>query len=120
MRKLLALTVIAFALGGAGGTSTAHANSDYEIVKRAVCHYFSGNLCWQAMSVVKCETGGTYSVWAGYGKHQFLGLFQMGSKERAKYGHGNNAWAQAQAAKRYYDDGGWGHWQCIPGGGLRW
>lgn len=66
------------------------------------------------MSVVHCETGGTYSVWATNG--QYRGLFQMGSWERARYGHGNNPWAQARAASRYFFASGadWSPWECKP------
>lgn len=68
----------------------------------------------QAYSVSGCETGHTYSVWSKNG--QYLGLFQMGSHERATYGHGNNPWAQALAAHRYYVASGkdWSPWDCKP------
>lgn len=70
----------------------------------------------QAVDVADCETGGKFSVWAGYGKHQYWGLFQMGTSERARYGHGWNAWAQARAAKRYFIASGrdWSPWECKP------
>lgn len=53
---------------------------------------------------------------------QYLGLFQMGSGERARWGHGSTVFAQVKAAARYhhYDRtqmgrGGWGPWACYPG-----
>jgi hypothetical protein len=66
------------------------------------------------MSVVACETGRTYSAWASNG--QYLGIFQMGSHERYTYGHGNNVWAQAKAAYRYFVASGrdWSPWECKP------
>ncbi|HEY1248824.1 MAG TPA: hypothetical protein VGE97_07555 [Nitrososphaera sp.] len=66
------------------------------------------------MSVVRCETGGTYSIWARNG--QYLGIFQMGSNERATYGHGNTAWQQAISAYRYFaaSNYSWGPWSCKP------
>jgi hypothetical protein len=68
----------------------------------------------QAVKVADCETGGSFSVWASNG--QYKGLFQMGSSERARYGHGNNAWAQSRAAKRYFVATGkdWSPWSCKP------
>jgi hypothetical protein len=65
----------------------------------------------KAFDVVACETGGTYSTTAQNG--QYLGLFQMGSFARARYGHGSSARAQARAAHRYYVDAGWSPWSCA-------
>jgi hypothetical protein len=68
----------------------------------------------QAVSVSGCETGGTY--WHGSHNGQYLGIFQMGERERAIYGHGNNARAQARAAWRYFVATGkdWSPWECKP------
>lgn len=87
--------------------------------KAAICHVF-GSYCQQALGVANCETGGTFSVRAKNG--QYLGLFQMGSYERATYGHGDTPLAQARAAYRYFVASGrdWSPWQCMPNGGLRW
>jgi len=40
----------------------------------------------------------------------------MGSYERSIYGHGNNAWTQALAARRYFNASGrdWSPWACKP------
>lgn len=67
-----------------------------------------------AIDVSGCETGGTY--WTGSHNGQYLGLFQMGKNERARYGHGSTAIAQARAAKRYFDATGqdWSPWECQP------
>jgi len=110
LRKLTLTVSLSVVLGGATG-QTAQAssiNENYRSAYRAVCFYFKQN-CATAMRIVKCETGGTYTPWSANG--QYLGIFQMGSSERARYGHGNNVWAQAKAAYAYYRDaGGFGPW----------
>lgn len=77
----------------------------------AICTTF-GSYCSQALRVARCESG--YSVWARNG--QYLGLFQMGTYARARYGHSNNAWGQARAAYRYFIASGrdWSPWSCKP------
>jgi hypothetical protein len=76
-----------------------------------ICRVF-GSYCQQAISVARCESG--LSVNASNG--QYLGLFQMGSYARARYGHGSTAMAQARAAYRYFVDSGkdWSPWSCKP------
>jgi len=64
----------------------------------------------QALSVAYCES--KYNVWASNG--QYLGLFQMGEKERAKYGHSSTAYGQSLAAYGYFSDRGWSPWECKP------
>jgi len=68
----------------------------------------------QAIRVSSCETGGTFDVNAQNG--QYLGLFQMGTYARGRYGHSSTALGQAQAAYRYFVDSGrgWGPWECKP------
>jgi hypothetical protein len=68
----------------------------------------------EAWQVARCETGGTFSPWANNG--QYLGLFQMGSFARSRYGHGRDPWTQARAAHRYYVESGrdWSPWTCKP------
>jgi len=91
-------------------TSKALAGSS---VKQVICGVF-GPYCQQALAVSRCETGGTFSTMARNG--QYLGLFQMGSYARARYGHGPDPWTQAEAAFRYFADSGfsWGPWSCKP------
>lgn len=67
---------------------------------------------WEAVSVARCETGGTFNVYARNG--QYLGLFQMGAYARSRYGHGWTALAQARAAYRYFRVAGWAPWACKP------
>jgi hypothetical protein len=71
-----------------------------------------GSYADQANAVASCESG--HSVWAANG--QYLGLFQMGSSERAIYGHGSTPLEQARAAHRYFVASGsdWSPWQCKP------
>lgn len=108
MRKLIATTAVLAAAGG-GVATTAQASS-YTRARAAVCYYF-GPQCNTAMSIVNCETGGTYSPYAQNG--QYLGIFQMGSWARSTFGHGWNVWVQARAAYRYYRSSGWGPWECA-------
>lgn len=87
-------------------------------VSRIICAVF-GPYCWQARRVALCESGYVVRSWRT-GTHarngQYRGLFQMGYAERARYGHGAGAWAQARAAYRYFKASGrdWSPWQCKP------
>jgi hypothetical protein len=104
MRKLTLTVALSAVLGGAAGsTAQASKQTQYDVTRNAVCHFFKGSLCDTAMKIVKCETGGTYTPWSANG--QYLGIFQMGSSERRQFGHGNNVWAQAKAAYAYYSAG---------------
>lgn len=66
----------------------------------------------QALRVVRCES--RFDLGATNG--QYRGLFQMGSSERATYGHGNTALEQARAAYAYFVASGrdWSPWECKP------
>jgi len=77
----------------------------------AICHVF-GSYCSEALQVARCESN--YRTTATNG--QYLGIFQMGSHERATYGHGASALAQAKAAFRYFVLSGrdWSPWSCKP------
>jgi hypothetical protein len=81
--------------------------------EEAICHVF-GNYCSQALRVSACESGHAHSVNAHNG--QYLGMFQMGSSERATYGHGATPLEQAMAAYRYFVASGkdWSPWSCKP------
>lgn len=76
-----------------------------------------GEYAGEALKVVECESGGSTRAHNG----QYLGLFQMGSSERARYGHGETPLEQARAAYRYFVTSGrdWSPWQCRPWG-LGW
>lgn len=71
-----------------------------------------------AVTVAWCE--GTFNPDASNG--QYKGTFQMGTGERARWGHGSSIAAQTTAAHGYYDysvkhhpSGGFGPWSCKPG-----
>lgn len=74
--------------------------------------YVFGGYADQALAVARCESG--LYIWASNGQYQ--GLFQMGSGERARYGHANHAYGQAKAAYAYFKASGrtWGPWECKP------
>lgn len=86
-------------------------DSSQRTARTAICQTF-GRYCSQALRVAWCES--RYRTWASNG--QYLGLFQMGSYARSRYGHGPGSWAQARAAYRYFSDSGrdWSPWQCRP------
>lgn len=71
-----------------------------------------GAYAGQALAVASCESG----LSTGAQNGQYAGLFQMGSHERTLYGHGPSAYAQAQAAYRYFVASGrdWSPWSCKP------
>lgn len=79
--------------------------------KAAICHVF-GRFCSQALTVARCESGFDTAALNG----QYRGLFQMGSAERDRFGHGDTALAQARAAHRYFVLSGrdWSPWSCKP------
>jgi hypothetical protein len=95
------------------GTAVAQTTSNYTQARAAIYQVF-GRYASQAMRVVSCETGGTYSTTSQNG--QYLGLFQMGSYARGRYGHSWTALGQARAAYRYFVDSGrdWSPWTCKP------
>lgn len=77
-------------------------------VPAIICAVF-GSECQKALSVARCESG--FSTAAVNG--QYLGIFQMGSYARARYGHGSDAWTQVRAAYAYFRDAGWAPWECA-------
>lgn len=87
--------------------------ADLRDPQQAICHVF-GNYCSEALAVARCESGHSYSVRAQNG--QYLGMFQMGSYARSKYGHGYTPLEQARAAYAYFADAGydWSPWSCKP------
>ena len=116
--KLLALTVLALlALGGPAGQTATTPSSGNEIstTVKAIHWGFCGHRyvkCaagYEAVQVARCETGGTFSVYARNG--DYLGLFQQGSWSRS-FGHwAYNAWAQADSAFRAWRANGF-CWTC--------
>ena len=78
---------------------------------RVICGVF-GPYCSQALRVAWCES----RMETGAANGQYLGLFQMGSFARSKYGYGPDVWTQVTSAFRYFADSGftWGPWACKP------
>lgn len=78
---------------------------------RIIRHAF-GRYGAAAVRVARCESGLDPAAHNG----QFLGMFQMGAAERARYGHGISAAAQARAARAYFNATGrdWSPWSCKP------
>jgi hypothetical protein len=79
--------------------------------RKAICHVFRTR-CGEALRVARCESRLRLSARNG----QYLGLFQMGSSERRRFGHGRTAFQQAKAAHRYFVLSGrdWSPWSCKP------
>lgn len=77
-----------------------------------ICEVFGDRYCGQALRVAWCESRLTTTARNG----QYLGLFQMGARERRRYGHGPSAQAQTLAAHRYFVASGrdWSPWSCRP------
>jgi hypothetical protein len=70
-----------------------------------------------AVNVARCESGlRTYTPDAPTDEFGNVrqGLFQFGTAERATYGYGTTALAQASGALRYYRASGWTPWECKP------
>lgn len=94
------------------------ARSDYQTVKYAINLNWCGHAkrtCRQgriALKVAWCES--RLKVYASNG--QYRGIFQMGSHERNLFGHGNNAWDQARAARKYQKQAGWRPWPVCASG----
>jgi hypothetical protein len=80
--------------------------------RTAICHVFGKRHCQEALAVSWCESRHSTSAQNG----QYLGLFQMGSWERSRFGHGTTPHAQALAAHRYFVLAGsdWSPWSCKP------
>jgi hypothetical protein len=96
----------------AASTANAGRIEDQQMRARvAICKTF-GKYCAEALRVSWCES--KHYVWAVNTHGDYRGLFQMGPSERATYGHGPGAWAQARAAYRYFVASGrdWSPWSC--------
>lgn len=88
---------------------SAPAEAAHRPVPLVICDVF-GRYCDQALRVAWCE-----SRWSPRARNgQYLGIFQMGSWERHRFGHGPDAYSQARAAWRYFKASGkdWSPWSC--------
>lgn len=108
MKRLLAALVAVNALiAGVKHATPARLPHNAQVI----CHVF-GRYCSQALNVSWCE-----SRWhTGARNGQYLGLFQMGTHERAQYGDGRDAWSESVAAAAYFAASGrdWSPWECKP------
>jgi len=112
MRYATAILLAALAFATQAASASPDSYRPYQIRARtAICKTFGG-YCQEALSVSWCESRWTVTAHNG----QYLGLFQMGSYARSKYGHSNGAWGQSRAARRYFIDSGrdWSPWSCKP------
>ena len=108
-RRILASFIILTSLLSV--STRAYARSSRETVRAAITQVF-GRYAQQALHVAWCESRWRTDAHNG----QYLGLFQMGTFARGKFGHGHGAWAQARAAYRYFVYSGrdWSPWTCRP------
>jgi hypothetical protein len=111
MLRAILLAVLVLSLAVPAATSASRIEQQQATARGVICKVF-GQSCNEALRVSWCES--KWYVWAQNG--QYLGLFQMGSSERRRYGHGSGAWAQSRAAYRYFVDSGrdWSPWSCKP------
>lgn len=84
----------------------------FQIGPRRAIQMVFGVYAGQALRVAWCES----RLSTGATNGQYVGLFQMGSRERATYGDGGSALEQARAAYRYFVSSGrdWSPWSCRP------
>jgi hypothetical protein len=92
----------------AGTAASANASSKYESpgARHAICRVW-GSHCSLGLAIAYCES--KLDLWARNG--QYVGLFQMGSSERRKYGDSRNVWGQARSAFAYFRDSGTSPWR---------
>lgn len=63
----------------------------------------------KAVAVSWCESRHQTTATNG----QYRGLFQMGARERARFGHGPDALTQIRAAYAYFILSGWSPWKAC-------
>lgn len=119
----LTTAVAVLALASQAGASSSSSRHDWHLgqwspgihnVENAIyyewCgHHYTycgdGNWAWK---VSDCESG--HRTDAVNGEHE--GLFQMGSGERRRFGHGPGPWVQARSARKYYLISGTSPWDA--------
>ena len=83
-------------------------------VRGEICAAF-GPRCSEAIEVARCETGGTFDVYARNGR--YWGIFQVSDHwRRTISGFAWSARAQARHAYKVFRRTGstWAHWTCRP------
>jgi hypothetical protein len=118
--------VIAFLIGVwlFGGRDVADAHNvpgSKHNIQHAIALGFCGDVGLPACAVgqeatiisTRCEAK-SGSPWAGFGKHDYWGIFQVSEHWRDTVpGFAFNVWAQAKHAARVYRLVGWSHWECA-------
>jgi len=107
MKALVATMMAALAIV----TAAPGAQAGYkQETRQAIWKVFGPRYARGAVRVAWCESRLSPRAHNG----QYRGVFQMGSWERRKFGHGPTALAQAWAAWRYFDRTGrdWSPWSC--------
>lgn len=108
---VLLIAVIAAVADTAHGAPTSRA-----YVKAVVCEVF-GTRCAQALRVVRCETGGTFSPWAVGDHGASRGLFQINEahwgwvNEKRLFEPAYNTLIAYRLSRGGTD---WRHWTCRP------
>ncbi len=97
---------------GAGASARSLAALKRLPPRQAICRVFQSRYCGEALRVARCESRLRTDASNG----QYRGLFQMGSSERRRFGHGPTAIEQSRAAHRYFVLSGrdWSPWTCKP------
>lgn len=124
MVKFIGVMCIAFILTlTIVGAARAHfvPNSKHN-VKHAIVLAWCGDVelahvCKHGREALVISTGceaKSGSPWAGVGKHDYWGIFQVSEHWRNTVrGFKFNVWAQAQHAYRVFRLVGWSHWECA-------
>lgn len=110
MRKLSMLVVLSALLGGAI-EEKAQAESNYQMAKRIIYAVWPAGYAAEAMGVISCETGGTYSPTITSAGGTYRGWFQEDANHRATWGSNDNPWSQARANWRAFRANGY-CWSC--------
>jgi hypothetical protein len=84
---------------------------EYPLFKRALVIHFGPH--WKEAAIVSWGEGSWH--WDAE-NGQYLGTFQMGTRERGLYGHSNTLVGQVAAAAKYWRKSGrdWSPWECKP------
>jgi hypothetical protein len=84
---------------------------EYPRFKRALVIHFGPH--WKEAAIVSWGEGSWH--WNAE-NGQYLGTFQMGTRERGLYGHSNTLVGQVAAAAKYWRKSGkdWSPWDCKP------
>lgn len=124
--RLLIASLFLIAVLVCTSAANAHYRPGVHNQEHAIIWAFCGHqyriLCGHGLGAIVVSRQESAHYWytgcADARNGQYRGCFQMGDWERRNYGHGNNPWAQAAAAYRYFRATGsdWSPWSCKPQG----